>query len=575
MLRNIAMFRWKIFPKKENGDLDNGDIHPIIFNVLFRRGLKNKDEMKSFISPDYERDIFDPFLFSDMEKVIERIKKAKAEKEKVCIFGDYDADGITSTVIIKETLEQLGLSVEVYIADKKTEGYGMNIPAIERLAKNNIKLIITVDCGITNVEEVERAAALGMDVVITDHHHIPKNLPKAYAIINPKMKNSNYPFLELAGVGVAFKVVQAIFEKLLPGKKEQVKWMLDLVAIGTIADCVPLVGENRVFVKYGLLVLSKTKRIGLRELFNVGKLKIDENNVPSERNVSFHIAPRINAASRISHANLAYNLIVENSIVKARDFALELESNNSNRQKITETIVREVEVLAENMFKDKKFIFAVGENFSIGVIGLVAGKIAQEFNKPTAVIQKGEKESKGSFRSIPQINIIEAISRCGEFLTKYGGHSQAAGITIANENLEAFYEKLNLEIEKELAGKDISPELEIEAEIKSQDIDFSLADFLEKIKPFGIGNPEPVFAMSDLVVEDVRTVGNGEKHLKLSLRSRDEMKKTFDAIGFYMTDPFVHIKRGDVIDVAFNLQKDEWNGNKRIQLLLVDIKTKQ
>ncbi|EKE16291.1 MAG: hypothetical protein ACD_11C00021G0020 [uncultured bacterium] len=566
------MFRWKIFPKSEYSAADCGNIHPVVFNLLSRRGLKNSEEMNNFISPSYERDVFDPFLFSDMKKVIERIKKSKDEKEKICIFGDYDADGITSAIIIKETLELLGLFADIYIPDKKTEGYGMNIAAIEKFAKDEVKLIITVDCGITNVKEVERANELGMDVIITDHHHIPENLPEAYAIINPKMKNSNYPFLELAGVGVAFKVAQAIFEKLLPGKKEQTKWMLDLVAIGTIADCVPLVGENRLFVKYGLLVLSKTKRIGLRELFNVGRMKIDENNVPSERNVSFHIAPRINAAGRINHANLAYNLIVENSVVKARDFALELESHNSSRQKITETIVNEVKILAENMFKDKKFIFAVGENFSIGVVGLVAGKIAQQFNKPTAVIQKGEKESKGSFRSIPQIDIIEIISRCGDLLHKYGGHSQAAGITIANENLEAFYEKMNLEIEKELVGKDISPELEIEAEIKSQDIDFSLTDFLEKIKPFGVGNPEPIFSMNNLTVEDIRTVGSGEKHLKLSLRSQDNDQKIFDTIGFYMTESFAHVKRGDVVDVAFNLQKDEWNGNKKTQLLLVDIK---
>ncbi|KKT88524.1 MAG: Single-stranded-DNA-specific exonuclease RecJ, partial [Candidatus Moranbacteria bacterium GW2011_GWC2_45_10] len=454
---------WKI---KENKKIDipfDLNLPEVLVRLLAGRGVEGSEAVREFLEPDYEKGVHDPFLFSDMGKVVERIAQARDNKERVVIFGDYDADGITSSVILKETLETLGIAVAVYIPDKRSEGYGMNLGAIEKLAEEETKLIITVDCGITGIEEVERARELGIDVIITDHHHVPEELPKALAVINPRTGNSGYPFLELAGVGVAFKVAQAIFEKLLPQKKEQVKWFLDLVAIGTVADCVPLVGENRIFVKYGLLVLSKTKRNGLLQLFSVARLNIDENNVPSTRNIGFHIAPRINAAGRINHANLAYDLLVEGDIAKARVFALELEENNSHRQKITETATNEVKVLAENSFKDKKLIFAVGENFPIGVVGLVAGKIAQQFNKPTAVLQKGETESKGSFRSIPQVNIIEAIERCKELLLKFGGHSQAAGISIENGKLEAFYEKLNAEIEKELEGKDISPEILVDA----------------------------------------------------------------------------------------------------------------
>ncbi|HAV11670.1 MAG TPA: single-stranded-DNA-specific exonuclease RecJ [Candidatus Moranbacteria bacterium] len=565
---------WKI---KENKKIDipfDLNLPEVLVRLLAGRGVEGSEAVREFLEPDYEKGVHDPFLFSDMGKVVERIAQARDNKERVVIFGDYDADGITSSVILKETLETLGIAVAVYIPDKRSEGYGMNLGAIEKLAEEETKLIITVDCGITGIEEVERARELGIDVIITDHHHVPEELPKALAVINPRTGNSGYPFLELAGVGVAFKVAQAIFEKLLPQKKEQVKWFLDLVAIGTVADCVPLVGENRIFVKYGLLVLSKTKRNGLLQLFSVARLNIDENNVPSTRNIGFHIAPRINAAGRINHANLAYDLLVEGDIAKARVFALELEENNSHRQKITETATNEVKVLAENSFKDKKLIFAVGENFPIGVVGLVAGKIAQQFNKPTAVLQKGETESKGSFRSIPQVNIIEAIERCKELLLKFGGHSQAAGISIENGKLEAFYEKLNAEIEKELEGKDISPEILVDAEISPKDVDFALAESLDRLKPFGENNPEPVFAMRNLLVEDTRIIGNGEKHLKLSLRAQDGTPKIFESIGFYIAKEFAHIKKGDMVDVAFNLQKDEWNGNQRIQLLLVDVKVK-
>ena len=565
---------WKIKENKKTDIPFDLNLPEVLVRLLAGRGIEGSEAVREFLEPDYEKGVHDPFLFLHMGKAVERIAQARDNKERVVIFGDYDADGITSSVILKETLETLGIAVAVYIPDKRSEGYGMNLGAIEKLAEEETKLIITVDCGITGIEEVERARELGIDVIITDHHHVPEELPKALAVINPRTGNSGYPFLELAGVGVAFKVAQAIFEKLLPQKKEQVKWFLDLVAIGTVADCVPLVGENRIFVKYGLLVLSKTKRNGLLQLFSVARLNIDENNVPSTRNIGFHIAPRINAAGRINHANLAYDLLVEGDIAKARVFALELEENNSHRQKITETATNEVKVLAENSFKDKKLIFAVGENFPIGVVGLVAGKIAQQFNKPTAVLQKGETESKGSFRSIPQVNIIEAIERCKELLLKFGGHSQAAGISIENGKLEAFYEKLNAEIEKELEGKDISPEILVDAEISPKDVDFALAESLDRLKPFGENNPEPVFAMRNLLVEDTRIIGNGEKHLKLSLRAQDGTPKIFESIGFYIAKEFAHIKKGDMVDVAFNLQKDEWNGNQRIQLLLVDVKVK-
>lgn len=568
------MISWKIKEKAEiSGESDNA-VHPILLNILSQRGISASKDIKSFLAPDYNSNIHSPFLFSQMKKAVERIERTIKKGERAMIFGDYDADGVTSTAVLAEVFKELGISHDIYIPDKKSEGYGLNLKAIKEFKKKNINLIITVDCGISNLKEVEKANELGIDVIITDHHHIPPEIPKAHAIINSHMDDSGYPFKDLAGVGAVFKVAQALYEKLLPEKKEQLKWLLDLVAIGTIADCVPLLGENRVLAKYGLVVLSKTRRTGLQELFKVGRILVDENNTPDAYKISFQIAPRINAAGRMDHAGIAYNLISEKDRVKARSLALELEDCNKKRQAVTKRTVEEVEVLANDAFKDKKFIFAAGEHFPIGIVGLAAGKITDKFKKPSAVLQKGENESKGSFRSIPQINIIEAIEECGDLLIKYGGHSQAAGISIENKNLEKFYEKLNSIIEKKLQGKDISPEILIDAEISCEDIGFKLAEEIKKMEPFGKGNEEPIFLTKNLIVEELRWVGNGEKHLKLFLRPNNKTPKIFEAIGFNLSDKFKNIKQSDTVDIVFNLCQDEWNGNKKIQLRIVDLKIK-
>lgn len=565
------MANWILNEKKKDFSEVSVSLHQIVKEILFSRGISTEKEIREFISPNYETDSHDPFLFADMEKVVERIKRAQEKKEKVVIFGDYDADGVTASIILTEIFNDLGIESFVYIPDKLSEGYAMNSEAIEEFKKKNVSLIITVDCGITNIAEVEKANSLGIDVIITDHHHVPEEVPKALAIINPHAPNSGYPFQDLAGVGVAFKVAQAIYEKLLSGKKEQTKWMLDLVAIGTIADCVPLIGENRLFAKYGLMVLSKTRRVGLRELFTVGRIVIEEKTLPDTKKVSFYIAPRINAAGRIKHANLAYDLIFENDPVKARDFALEIESQNTQRQKITEKVVEEVKILAENMYKDKKFIFAVGEHFPVGVIGLAAGKIAQAFNKPTAIFQKSEETCTGSFRSIPKVNIIETIGECKDLLVRFGGHSQAAGATVKNENLEKFYEKMDALISQKLKGIDIAEEILIDAQLDAKDLDFNLVEDLEKLKPFGEGNREPVFLLKNMTVREKKIVGNGNKHVKLFLTPEDQ-PKVFEAISFNSYDKYIDVTEGNQVDILCSVQKDEWNGNSKIQLTLIDLK---
>jgi len=564
--------KWKIKEKVTPDKLDFSELHPVALNLLFQRGLDTKEKIESFLNPDYDRDSGDPFLFSDMEKAVNRIKEAIDNQEKIVIFGDYDTDGVTSAVILKETLEELGISPEVYIPDKKLEGYGLNLKSIGNFKKNGVKLIITVDCGISNFSEVSEAKKQGIDVIISDHHHVPENLPPALAIINPQTKNCCYPSHNLAGVGVAFKLVQALYKKFIPEKFDQTKWLLDLVAIGTIADCVPLKNENRTLAKFGLLVLSKTRRVGLKELFSVGRINIDEDNYPDTRKVAFQIAPRINSAGRMNHANAAFNLLIEKNPVIARSLALEIEASNQRRQKETDKIVEEIRILANNIFKDKKFIFAAGEHFPIGIAGLVAGKIAEEFHKPTAIFQKEKKESRGSFRSIPELNIIELLEKCRDLTLKYGGHAQAAGASIDNQKLEDFYHRLDSLIEKELKGKEYGPAIEIDLEILAEDIDFELAGVLEKFEPFGEENEEPIFLTRNLVVREIKTVGNTSQHIKLFLSPSNHSPKVFEAIGFNLSEANSHLKVGDKVDIVFNLQVDNWNGNKKIQLKLIDLK---
>ena len=563
---------WKIKNERRSAAADSGLVHPVVRELLENRGILTDADAHAFLYPEYDRDMHDPFLFDQMEKVVGRIGKAQRENEKVAVFGDYDADGVTSSVILRQTLETLGLTTLVYIPDKKIEGYGLNCGAIEQLSEQGVSLIITVDCGITGVEEVRRAQSLGVDVIITDHHHVPEILPEAFAIINPHIQGCGYPFADLAGVGVAFKLAQGIYKGLMPDKVSQTKWMLDLVAIGTVADCVPLIGENRIMVKYGLIVLAKTKRVGLQEMFFVGKIMVDGGAVLDSKKISFYIAPRINAAGRMDHANLAYGLISETQQSRARVLALELEESNVQRQKMTEQVVQEVKALAEKSFKDRKFIFAQGEHFPIGIIGLVAGRIAQQYNKPVAILQKGLQESKGSLRSIPYVNIIETIEHCSQLLVRYGGHSQAAGITVANDHAKAFYEKMDALIEHALEGVDITPFIDIDLELHPEEVSFSLLESLEMMRPFGEGNHEPVFLMKNQEVLSVKFIGSGNKHLKFVLKASDVKAAPFEAVAFNSAEKLGRISSGDFVDIAFCLQRNNWNGSSSIQLVLEDFR---
>jgi single-stranded-DNA-specific exonuclease len=551
-----------------------GKFHPVVETLLSLRGYRDKESRDRFLFPNFDRDIHDPFLFLQMERVVTRIGKAKELQEQVGIFGDFDADGVTSSVIIREALTTLGIPVSIYIPEKSSEGHGFNMKAIDFFENEKVKLVLTLDCGMTNHEEISEAKKRGIDTIVIDHHHVPEVLPDAFAIINPKLPQETYPFRELCGAGTSFKVAQALFMRFLPAQIEQLKWILDVVAIGTVADVMPLIGENRVLVKYGLLVLTKTRRVGLEEMFSVGSIKIDENNKPDARTIGFQIAPRINAASRMAHAMLAHNLLMEKDRAHARVLALELDAFNVARQKVSATTTDAVRAIATKQFQNKKFIFAVEEGFPFGIIGLVAGRIANEFHKPTCVVTRGEKVSRGSFRSIPELNIIKTIEQCGELLVKFGGHSQAAGMTIENVHLEKFYEKFDKLTSASLANVVTEPELWIDARLKPEHITPVLYRDMMLFAPFGEGNLEPVFSLENMRVEEMRLVGNGSKHLKLRLVPENGGVKSFDAIGFSLGKTFTDLQRGELLDIVFQLNENTWNGSTSIQLKLLALRRK-
>lgn len=547
--------------------------HPVTEALLKHRGYITKEARSLFLTPNFERDIHDPFLFSEMEKIVTRIGAARDQKETIGVFGDFDADGVTSSVIIREALQALHIPVEVYIPEKLNEGHGFNILAVDFFESKGIKLVLTLDCGMTNHEAISEAKKRGIATIVVDHHHVPEVLPEAYAIVNPKIATETYPFRELCGAGTSFKVAQALYQRYLPTEVDQLKWLLDVVAVGTVADVMPLIGENRCIVKYGLIVLSKTRRVGFQEMFAVGNMKIDERNLPDAHTIGFQIAPRINAASRMAHAILAHRLLMERDQAEARLLALELDDCNVRRQKVSTEVTAMVRKVALEKYADKKFIFAADPHFPYGVVGLIAGRIAREFNKPTCVMTKGETTSIGSFRSIPELNVIEAIEACGDLLEKYGGHAQAAGMTIRNDRMDAFYEKFNAIVEEKLVNVVTEPEQWVDVLLRPEHITPQLYRDLTQFAPFGEGNLEPVFALKNMIVREARLVGNGSKHLKLSLVPRGGVK-CFDAIGFSLGTTFPDLKENDILDIAFTLAENTWNGSTSLQFKLVDMKKK-
>jgi len=564
----MRVAKWKVkidsvTPKTETA------YHPVIEALLSDRGYLDTASIERFFRPDYDRDLHDPFLFKSMRKAVDRMKTALESGERIGIFGDYDADGVTSSVLLRTALEQLGFPVTVYIPHKEKEGHGVHKNALHAFQKEGVSVMFTVDCGMTNVSEVAEANRLGMDVIIIDHHHVPEIFPDAFAIINPRVLNCGYPFQELCGAGTTFKFIQALYQDLAPKRVGELKWLLDLAAVGTVADVMPLIGENRTIVTYGLIVLGKTRNIGLQEMYAAGKLKIDEWNKPDARMIGFQIGPRINAASRMEHGQIAHDLLASKDQAEASMLASQLEQLNNDRRKLSERISALVRAEAREQ-KDRRSIIAVHPDYTIGVVGLVAGTIAREIGKPVVVLRRYDECSTGSLRSIPGLNIIEVVERCGDLLEKFGGHAQAAGLTVKNENLPAFRERFDAMVDALLPEKMTEPELAIDVRIDPIHLTADLISQIQSFAPFGQGNPEPVFLLENMRIGDIRTVGSTGKHLKMTLIS-DERSKSFDAIGFSFGERFPDMKEGDRIDVVFTLEENVWNGRTSMQLKLIDL----
>lgn len=536
------------------------NIDRLLATILVNRGICKEDEIRKFLEPTRE-DFHDPFLLPDMDIAVDTIIKAIEEKENILIYGDYDVDGITSISVLQKFLEEREMNVANHIPNRLEEGYGLNKEAIKQIADDGYKLIITVDCGISGIEEIEYANSLGIRTIITDHHEPLDELPKAIAVVDAKRKDNKYPFNQLAGVGVVFKLIQAIGIKLGLNEKEYLKY-LDLVCVGTISDIVPLVDENRVIAKLGLKLVNVTRNLGLKYLLQAtGYRQIDSNAI------SFGIAPRINACGRMGHETEALDIFLSNDIDEVKELTEKLNNYNKTRQETEKKIVEEaLELIEKNKENEKSAIVLGSSGWHHGVIGIVSSKITETYFKPSILVSFENGLAKGSGRSIPGFDLHEALCKSSKYLEKYGGHSMAVGLSLKEENFEAFKNEFE-KIAKESKVEEILPIIYIDGVVKQEDIKPEHIKELEKLEPFGEGNKMPLFAYKGLKINSIRALTEG-KHLKLTLKDDNII---IDAIGFNMGHLVNDYLIGDKVDVVGVLEINSFNGIESVQINLKDI----
>ena len=551
--------RWKILPGAPAEYLrEFSGFPPLIAQLFYNRGLGTPAQVAAFIAAD-EHLCADPLRLPGMHQAIARIYRALLSGENIAVYGDFDADGITATALLVQGLSSLGAKVTPYIPHRINEGHGLRTGALERLREQGISLVITVDCGITGVAEVKKARRLGLDIVITDHHTPLAEIPQAAAVVDPRLPHSDYPFPELAGVGVAFKLIQALFQSL--GKEAALDQFLDLVALGTVADIMPLRGENRYLVKQGLKLLNAMPRLGIRELITQAGLK--PGNLDTET-ISWVIAPRLNTTGRLDHALPSYQLLMTDSADEARKLSQWLEQKNAERQKLTIKVVASARerILEEGIAP----ILVVGdEDYPAGLIGLAAGRLTDEFYRPAVVIKLGKQQSTGSCRSITEFNILNALNRCHHLFSRFGGHPKAAGFTLPTKKLPILKQALLEMATTELAGVDLRPHLDIDAEVRLAELGGDTLPAMQKLAPFGYGNPNPAFLSRKVEVADCRTMGANGDHFRLKLRQDGVV---WDGVAFQAGD-----YRKEVVsplDIVYNLEVDHWGGESRLRLNLLD-----
>ena len=539
-------------------------VSPLMAKVLNNRGIKNTDDMMSFLHPDYSR-LHDPFLLKDMEKAVERILEGLAQKRKITIYGDYDVDGITSTSILFMFLKENGGNIDYYVPDRIEEGYGLNIDAIRKLKDSGTEIIITVDTGIAAVNEAKFAKELGIDLIITDHHECQSEIPEAYAVIDPKQKECGYPFKLLAGVGVTFKLIQGLAKKL---RVENSIWKyIDIVAIGTVADVVSLVDENRIFVKKGFESIPNTWNVGLKTLLRVSGYK---GGAITAGLIGFGIAPRLNAAGRVGDAKRGIELFITKNEETATFIAEELNDENRRRQEMEQRILEEALELIEKELdmENTKVIVVASENWHHGVIGIAASRIMEKFYRPTILLCIEDGVAKGSARSVSGFNIFEALCSSSQFLTKFGGHEMAAGLTMPIENINDFRIFINEYANNIMDEETLIPKIYLDAHIKLDDINLDLATELALMEPYGVGNPQPLFSLES-VIQNIRPVGKEGNHLKIAFT---DSNKIVNGIGFGLGDYSNYLNWGHKVSVAFALEINKWNQVEEPQLLIKDLK---
>jgi single-stranded-DNA-specific exonuclease len=554
--------RWQIAPVLTPEAKHNLEaFSPAMQQLLFNRGISTHEAAQAFLMADMPA--YDLYSLSGMSAAVERVEAALSANEEIVVYGDYDTDGVTACVLLVSALKAMKANVRAYIPDRFEEGYGLNAEALTEIKNSGAGLVITVDCGIRAVPEAEHAQAIGLDLIITDHHTPGPVVPPAVAVINAKLEGDSYPEKNLAGVGTAFKLAVALLEKHPSGEVTPTH-LLDLVAIGTIADLVPLVGENRAMVKLGLRVLRRPHRQGVMSLLGVAGVQPAQLQAS---HIGFSIGPRLNAAGRLASAMDAYELLMAEDVFEAGRLAQDLDNRNRERQRITREMSDKAEQMALEGDPEANLIFAADESFNMGVVGLAASRLADQYYRPAIVAHHGEEFMRASCRSIPEFHITHALDDCADLLEHFGGHAAAAGFTVRNENAEALVKRLKMIANKQLKDKDLRPVLQADLEVQLNQLNADLLRDLDRLQPTGYGNPEAAFVARKLNVKSSRTVGSDGSHLKMTVSDGWVL---MDAIAFRMGHWYGNLP--EQIDLLFNFEINEFQGRKNFQLNVRDIK---
>lgn len=546
------------------------EFSPLLAQIFFTRGITTHDDALRFVGDGDP--LADPFQMNGMAVAVERIRRAICDGEAIAVYGDFDADGVCSTALLTNALKVLGAKALPYIPHRVNEGYGLNQDALQDLKEKGARVVVTVDCGIRSLDEVDKGTALGLDMIVTDHHSVGEVLPRAVAVINPKQPGDKYPFQEFAGVGIAFKLAQALAlaherAPLPHAHALNLDALLDLVALGTVADLVPLVGENRALVKRGIARLLKTERPGLIAMLNQTGAK---TRIVNAGTIGFYLGPRLNAAGRIEHARTAYKLLSTQYPGEAESLAAQLETTNRERQKMTDEMTQKARAMVAEIPPDEYILIAGSPDFPEGIIGLIASKMQEDAYRPAIAMthQLDKQQMRGSARSIPEFNMIAALDECADLLVRHGGHAAAAGFTVTNEKFPALHSRLRAIAERELHALDLKPTLSIDAIASLSDMNWDLLQQLDRLQPFGYGNREPIFMSQNVLVKSARVVGTD--HLAMTVSDGNVV---WDAIAFRQKDMLAHLMPlPKQVDLAYHLASKVWNGETRLQLEIKDMR---